>query len=35
MKRASGTTIPVEKSFAAWRKDPDYVKAYDALEHAQ
>jgi ribosome-binding protein aMBF1 (putative translation factor) len=25
-------TIPVEKSFAAWRKDPEYVKAYDALE---
>jgi hypothetical protein len=24
--------IPVEESFAAWRKDPDYVKAYDALE---
>ena len=25
-------TIPVEKSFAEWRKDPDYVKAYNALE---
>ena len=24
--------IPVEESFAAWRKDPEYVKAYDALE---
>jgi hypothetical protein len=24
--------IPVEMSFAEWRKDPDYVKAYDALE---
>ena len=24
--------IPVEKSFAEWRKDPDYVKAYNALE---
>jgi ribosome-binding protein aMBF1 (putative translation factor) len=29
MKR---TMIPVEESFAAWRKDPEYVKAYDALE---
>jgi ribosome-binding protein aMBF1 (putative translation factor) len=28
----STKTIPVEKSFAAWRKDPAYVKAYDALE---
>jgi len=25
-------TIPVEESFAAWRKDPEYVKAYDALD---
>ena len=24
--------IPVEETFAAWRKDPEYVKAYDALE---
>ena len=24
--------IPVEESFAAWRNDPEYVKAYDALE---
>jgi hypothetical protein len=24
--------IPIEDSFAAWRKDPEYVKAYDALE---
>ena len=24
--------IPVEGSFAEWRKDPDYVKAYNALE---
>jgi ribosome-binding protein aMBF1 (putative translation factor) len=24
--------IPVEESFAEWRKDPEYVKAYDALE---
>jgi ribosome-binding protein aMBF1 (putative translation factor) len=23
--------IPVEESFAEWRKDPEYVKAYDAL----
>ena len=29
MKR---TMIPVEESFRAWRKDPEYVKAYDALE---
>jgi ribosome-binding protein aMBF1 (putative translation factor) len=26
------TCIPVEESFARWRKDPEYVKAYDALE---
>ena len=25
-------TIPVEASFAEWRKDPAYVEAYDALE---
>jgi hypothetical protein len=25
-------TIPVEESFAEWRKDPEYAKAYDALE---
>jgi ribosome-binding protein aMBF1 (putative translation factor) len=24
--------IPVEDAFAEWRKDPAYVKAYDALE---
>lgn len=24
--------IPVEESFAQWRKDPAYVAAYDALE---
>ena len=29
MKR---TMIPVEESFSAWRKDPEYVKAYDALD---
>ena len=23
--------IPVEKTFATWRKDPEYVAAYDAL----
>jgi hypothetical protein len=23
--------IPVEESFAAWRQDPKYVEAYDAL----
>ena len=25
-------TIPVEEAFAEWRKDPEYVAAYDALE---
>jgi ribosome-binding protein aMBF1 (putative translation factor) len=24
--------IPVEESFAKWRKDPKYVEAYNALE---
>ena len=24
--------IPVEESFAAWRKDPEYEKAYNAFE---
>jgi ribosome-binding protein aMBF1 (putative translation factor) len=24
--------IPVEESFARWRNDPDYVKAYGAIE---
>jgi ribosome-binding protein aMBF1 (putative translation factor) len=24
--------IPVEESFREWRKDPEYVGAYDALE---
>jgi len=24
--------IPVEESFAEWRKDPEYVAGYDALE---
>ena len=24
--------IPVEESFAAWRKDPEYEAAYSALE---
>jgi ribosome-binding protein aMBF1 (putative translation factor) len=24
--------IPVEESFALWRKDPEFVKEYDALE---
>ena len=24
--------VPVEESFAKWRKDPNYVEAYDALE---
>jgi ribosome-binding protein aMBF1 (putative translation factor) len=25
--------IPVEESFAQWKKDPKYVAAYDALEN--
>jgi ribosome-binding protein aMBF1 (putative translation factor) len=25
-------TIPAETAFAKWRKDPAYVKAYEALE---
>jgi ribosome-binding protein aMBF1 (putative translation factor) len=29
MKRKS---IPVERAFRKWRKDPNYRKAYDALE---
>lgn len=24
--------IPVEESFARWRKDPEFMKEYDALE---
>ena len=24
--------IPVEEAFKEWRKDPDYVAAYDAME---
>ena len=28
----SRTFIPVEESFARWRKDPEYMKEYDALE---
>ena len=27
-----GRSIPVEKVFAEWRRDPEYVAAYDALE---
>ena len=27
-----GQLIPVEESVAEWRKDPEYVKAYNALE---
>jgi hypothetical protein len=30
--RAQEKMIPVEESFAAWRKDPEYVKAYNGLE---
>jgi hypothetical protein len=29
---AQETMIPVEECFATWRKDPEYVKAYNALE---
>ena len=29
---SSNKMIPVEESFAEWRKDPDYVKAYNALK---
>jgi ribosome-binding protein aMBF1 (putative translation factor) len=25
--------IPVEESFAQWKKDPKYIAAYDALEN--
>lgn len=32
MTRASTMTFPVEEAFAAWRRDPEYVEAYDALE---
>jgi ribosome-binding protein aMBF1 (putative translation factor) len=28
----SSEMIPVDESIAEWRKDPEYVKAYDALE---
>jgi hypothetical protein len=28
----SRTMIPVDESFAAWRKDPEYVAAYNAIE---
>jgi len=28
----SRRNIPVEESFAEWRKDPEYVKAFNALE---
>lgn len=24
--------IPVDESFAEWRRDPEYVKAYEELE---
>jgi hypothetical protein len=30
--RAQQEMIPVEESFTAWRKDPAYVAAYNALE---
>ena len=25
-------SIPVEQSFAEWRRDPSYIKEYEALE---
>ena len=25
-------TVPMEKLFAEWRKDPEYMREYDALE---
>jgi ribosome-binding protein aMBF1 (putative translation factor) len=28
----SGKTIPAKKAFAAWRKDPAFREAYEALE---
>jgi ribosome-binding protein aMBF1 (putative translation factor) len=28
----TGKTIPAEETFARWRRDPEYVAAYDALE---
>ena len=27
----TGNFIPVEKTFAKWRKDPEYIAAYEAL----
>jgi ribosome-binding protein aMBF1 (putative translation factor) len=32
MKKKEWKMIPVEESFAEWRKNPKYVAAYDALE---
>jgi ribosome-binding protein aMBF1 (putative translation factor) len=32
MRQMGRQFIPVEESSARWRKDPEYVKAYDALE---
>jgi hypothetical protein len=32
--QAIRTMIPVEESFAAWRKDPEYVKAYNDTSKA-
>jgi hypothetical protein len=29
---AQKAMMPVEESFAEWRKDPEYVKAFNALE---
>jgi hypothetical protein len=30
--RPQRSMIRVEESFAEWRKDPEYIAAYDALE---
>jgi hypothetical protein len=30
---AQEVMIPVEESFAEWRKDPKYVASYNALEN--
>ena len=32
MTQASRTLIPVEESFGAWRRDLQYVEAYNAIE---
>ncbi len=32
MAKTKTSTIPADKVFAEWRKDPDYVREYEALE---